>query len=113
MSTVGEMRALAVRLIDLRNTKTESLRADILGAEWRDEAFDLRLGAAPSPENYLREVRELTADGASREMDSAGRFVLRGVDTCFCHGCGEVVVRGSNAHNGESYCDGCEAAPAE
>jgi hypothetical protein len=75
--TIGEMRDIAAKLVD------------------------------------LREVRNLSASSPARETDSVGRLVLRGVDTCFCHGCGDVVVRGSNAHGGESYCDGCEAAPAD
>lgn len=52
---------------------------------------------------------------ATKHCDEAGcsgdeRFLGA---SCFCHGCGEVVLSGQNTHGGESYCDKCEAAPAD
>lgn len=55
-------------------------------------------------------------DGADADRVQGWREYVEAVadvDTCNCHGCGETVVRGNNAHNGESYCDECEAAPVE
>ena len=69
--------------------------------------------------NYvLAQVEE--SDEAVTDLSDAQFAELRALlvvdieeDICFCHGCGDEVKRGANFHEGESYCDGCEAAPSE
>lgn len=61
-------------------------------------------------------LTKATKAGETDGLDFANNATAEGdnVDTCYCHGCGDRYARSSmTAHNGDWYCDGCEAAPSE